>query len=56
MLINDEAKRILKCDKYEFIEGKNINLIINESSLLKEIALFKGSKESKYVELTTMMK
>ena len=53
MLINDEAKRILKCDKYEFIEGKNINLIINESSLLKEIALFKGSKESKYVELTT---
>lgn len=53
MLINEEAKRILKCDEYEFIEGKNINLIIHEPSLLKEISLFKGSKESKYLEITT---
>ena len=30
MLINEEAKRILKCNEYEFIEGKNINIIINE--------------------------
>jgi len=53
MLINDEAKRILKCKENEFIEGKNINLIINEKTLLKEIISFKGSKESKYIEITT---
>ena len=53
MLINDEAKSILKCNEDKIIEGKNINIIIQESSLLKEIALFKGSKESKYVEITT---
>lgn len=53
MLINDEAKRILKCKEHESIEGKNINLIINEKVLLKEIISFKGSKESKYIELTT---
>ena len=28
MLINDEAKRILKCKEHESIEGKNINHII----------------------------
>ena len=53
MLINDEAKKILKCSEDEFIEGKNINLVIKESSLLKEIALFKGAKKSKYLEITT---
>jgi len=53
MLINDEAKRILKCKELESIEGKNINLIIKEKTLLKEIISFKGSKESKYIEITT---
>ena len=42
MLINDEAKRILKCKELESIEGKNINLIIKEKTLLKEIISFKG--------------
>lgn len=53
MLINEEAKKILKCNEDELIDGKNINLVIHESKLLKEIALFKGAKESKYVEITT---
>lgn len=53
MLINEEAKKILKCNEYENIEGKNVNTIINEGSILKEIVLFKGSKESKYIEITT---
>lgn len=53
MLINDKAKKILKCNECETIEGKNINIVIHELSLLKEIVSFKGSKESKYVELTT---
>ena len=52
MLINEEAKRILKCDKCETIEGKNINHIIKEKIILKEILLFKGSKESKHIEIT----
>lgn len=53
MLINDEAKKILKCNEYENIEGKNVNAIIKEGSILKEIVLFKGSKESKHVDITT---
>ncbi len=53
MLINEEAKKILKCNEYENIEGKNVNTIIKEGSILKEIVLFKGSKKSKYIEITT---
>lgn len=53
MLINEAAKSILKCNENESIEGKNINSTIHESNILKEIVLFKGSKESKYVEITT---
>ena len=53
MLINEEAKKILKCNEYEIIEGKNVNAVIKEYSILKEITAFKGSKESKYIEITT---
>lgn len=53
MLINEEAKRILKCDVSQTIEDKNINLVIKEKDLLKEIVLFKGSNHSKRVQLTT---
>ena len=53
MLINEEAKKILKCNEYEIIEGKNVNTVIKEYSILKEITAFKGSKESKYIEITT---
>ncbi len=53
MLINEEAKRILKCDVSQKVEDKNINLVIKEKDLLKEIILFKGSKQSKRMQLTT---
>ncbi len=53
MLINEEAKRILKCDINPKVEDKNINLVIKEKDLLKEISLFKGSKKSKRTQLTT---
>lgn len=53
MLINEEAKRILKCNVSQTIEDKNINLVIKEKDLLKEIVLFKGSNHSKRVQLTT---
>ncbi len=46
MLINEEAKRILKCSENIQVEGKNINLAIKEEKLLKEITLSKGSKKS----------
>lgn len=46
MLINEEAKRILKCNKSVQVEGRNINLAIKEEKLLKEITLSKGSKKS----------
>ena len=49
MLINEEAKKILKCDEHEIIEGKNVNTVIKEYSILKEITLFKWFKESKYI-------
>ena len=44
MLINEEAKRILKCNEYEVIEGKNINAVIKEESIIKRNISFKGSK------------
>lgn len=53
MLINAEAKRILKCDKNKQVEGNNINVVIKEVTLLKEIGMFKGSKVSKDKEITT---
>ncbi|WP_296645283.1 HAMP domain-containing sensor histidine kinase [Romboutsia sp. 13368] len=53
MLINEEAKKILRCNEYESIEGKNVNAVIKEGSILKEITAFKGSKESRYIEITT---
>ncbi|MGL6105491.1 ATP-binding protein [Romboutsia sp.] len=53
MLINEEAKRMLKCSKYKTIEGNNINLVIKEEKILKEILLFKSSKKSKKIEITT---
>ena len=35
MLINEEAKRILKCDNGILVEGKNINTVIKEKRSIK---------------------
>lgn len=53
MLINEEAKRILKCDINKAIEGNNVNTVIKEEKILKEIISFKGSKKNKRIQLTT---
>ena len=53
MLINEEAKRILKCDTNKKVEDKNISSAIGEKDLLNEILLFKGSKKNKRIQLTT---
>ena len=53
MLINEEAKRILKCDTNKKVEDKNISSAIGEKDLLNEILLFKGSKKNKRTQLTT---
>ena len=53
MLINEEAKRILKCDTNKKVEDKNISSVIGEKDLLNEILLFKGSKKNKRTQLTT---
>lgn len=53
MLINEEAKKMLKCSREATIEGSNINLAIKEEKILKELLMFKGSKESKKKEITT---
>ncbi len=51
MLINEEARRMLKCNYEKPIEGVNVNVLINEEKLLKEIVSFKGSKINKSKEL-----
>lgn len=51
MLINEEAKRMLKCDCDKQIEGLNVNVLINEEKLLKEIVSFKASKQNKCEEI-----
>lgn len=53
MLINETAKKILKCNENSTIEGSNINSVIKEKTILKELLMFRGSKESKKKEITT---
>lgn len=43
LLINDEAKKIIKSSKNEIVEGKNITNAIREEKILKEIVKFRGS-------------
>ncbi len=51
ILINEEAKNMLKCDSDIKIEGSNINAVINEKLILREIMYFMGSKISKNKEI-----
>ena len=46
LLINDEAKKIIKSDENQIVEGKNINFVIKEQRILKEINKFKGSNKN----------
>ncbi|MGL5330805.1 MAG: HAMP domain-containing sensor histidine kinase [Peptostreptococcaceae bacterium] len=46
LLINEEAKKIIKANSNEIVEGKNILLAIKEETLLKEISKFRGSNKN----------
>ncbi|MGL5751985.1 MAG: ATP-binding protein, partial [Paraclostridium sp.] len=46
LLINKEAKEIIKCDKTQQIEGKNIHSVIEDKDILLEISKFIGSNKS----------
>ncbi|MDU7904679.1 MAG: ATP-binding protein, partial [Peptostreptococcaceae bacterium] len=51
-LINEEAKKIIKSDGIEIIEGKNIHHVIKDYKILNEIAKFIGSKKTEMKEIT----
>ena len=51
ILINERAKKMLKCEKYAKIEGKSINLAIKEKIILKAIIPFIASKHSVVKEI-----
>lgn len=46
LLINEEAKKIIKADKSQAIESKNINIVIKEERILQEINKFKCSNKN----------
>ena len=46
LLINEEAKKIIKADKSQVIESKNINIVIKEERILQEINKFKCSNKN----------
>lgn len=46
LLINDEAKKIIKSEKNQIVEGQNINSVIQEERILKEISNFRGSNKN----------
>lgn len=52
LLINEEAKKIIKSTPGQLVEGHNINSIIKEERILKEIVKFLGSKQNERSEIT----
>ncbi|CEJ74848.1 two-component sensor histidine kinase [[Clostridium] sordellii] len=52
LLINKEAKNIIKASYVDPIEGKNINNVIKDEKILNEISRFIGSKKTKMNQIT----
>ncbi len=52
LLINEEARNIIKCSKDEIKEGKNINQVIKDGKILREISSFIGSKKTQMNQIT----
>ena len=52
ILINDEARKIIKSKTRGNEEGKNIKQVINVQAILKEVERYVGSKESENSNLT----
>lgn len=53
LLINEEAKKIIKSDMENSPEGQNINNCIKEGQILKEIYKFTASRKNESSEITT---
>lgn len=53
LLINDEAKEMIKSEPNKLVEGHNINAVIKEEEILKQILQFIGSKENETAKITT---
>ncbi|MFR8869558.1 HAMP domain-containing sensor histidine kinase [Paraclostridium sordellii] len=51
LLINKEAKNIIKASYVDPIEGKNINNVIKDDKILNEISRFIGSKKTKMKQI-----
>ncbi len=52
LLINEEAKQIIKSDLDKQVEGKNINVVITDKDILNEISKFIGSNKSDMKQIT----
>lgn len=52
LLINEEAKKIIKINPNKSVEGINIHLAIQEEKILEEISKFMGSKKNEESEIT----
>lgn len=51
LLINDEAKKIIKSDSNQIVEGKNIAYAIKEEKILKIISKFRGSNTNETAKI-----
>lgn len=52
LLINKEARNMIKSSNDQVIEGKNINNVIKDNKILSEISKFIGSKKTKMKQIT----
>ena len=52
LLINKEAKEMIKADLSTKVEGRNINAVIKDKDILKEISKFIGSNKSNMSQIT----
>ncbi|MFR9068994.1 MAG: histidine kinase dimerization/phospho-acceptor domain-containing protein, partial [Paraclostridium sp.] len=52
LLINKEARNMIKSSNDQVIEGKNINHVIKDNKILSEISKFIGSKKTKMKQIT----
>jgi two-component system phosphate regulon sensor histidine kinase PhoR len=52
LLINKEAKEMIKADLSTKVEGRNINAVIKDKDILREISKFIGSNKSNMSQIT----
>lgn len=52
LLINKEAKEMIKADLSTKVEGRNINVVIKDKDILREISKFIGSNKSNMSQIT----